>query len=191
MKLDKHIIEACKRNDRKAQFAVYDMFFQEMMRLVRRYRKNDHEALSIVNDSFLKVFTQIANYRPEVPFVLWVRRITLNTVIDEFRKNKKMRELEESTDFSDHSQTWSLPSEVFNHAESRLQGADIQKLLDSLCEEEQFVFNLFENEGYSHREIALELGVSERTSKRYLNEARSKLKNKIKQMFSEAPSNAL
>lgn len=188
---DIRTIEACKRNDRKAQSAVYQSLFRDMMCLARRYRKNEDEAMSIVNDSFLKVFTQIATYRVEVPFLLWVRRITLNTIIDEFRKNKKMRELEEMTDFSDHAQTWSLPVEVINLAERRLQSADVQRLIDSLDEEEQIVFNLFEIEGYAHREIAAELGVSERTSKRYLNEARRKLKDKLQQLFPEAKSAAL
>jgi RNA polymerase sigma-70 factor (ECF subfamily) len=188
---DIRIIEACGRNDRKAQFEIYNLLFRDMMCLARRYRKNEDEAKSIVNDAFFKVFTQISSYRKEVPFILWVRRITINTVIDEFRKNKKMRDLEETTDFTDYAQTWSLPAEVINLAEQRLMSADVQRLIDALDEEEQVVFNLFEIEGYSHREIAAELGVSERTSKRYLNEARRKLKDKLQQLLPEAKSAAI
>jgi RNA polymerase sigma factor (sigma-70 family) len=187
---DARTIEACRNNDRKAQFAIYNAFFQDMMRLARRYKKNDEDARSVVNDAFFKVFTQIGTYRTEVPFHLWVRRITLNTIIDDFRKNKKIREHEESTDFDDQSQAWSLPAKVLNLAEQRLQSADVQRLIDQLDQDEQLVFNLFEMEGYGHREISLQLGVSERTSKRYLNEARRKLRDKINDLFSEAKTTA-
>jgi RNA polymerase sigma-70 factor (ECF subfamily) len=74
--------------------------------------------------------------------------------------------------------------EVYNHAEKALQAKDILKLIESLDENERIVFNLFEIEGMQHAEIAEVLQVSERTSKRYLYQAREQLKSKMKTLFS-------
>jgi RNA polymerase sigma factor (sigma-70 family) len=175
------LIEKCKDNNRKAQSELYAMWFSTLMRIARKYKNNEDDAASIVNDSFFKVFTNINNYKPEIPFEAWIKRITINTVIDDFRKNKKHKNL---VKLDDYSSTDFLDFDVrIDEADKDLNVKDILGLIEKLDEEEKVVFNLFEIDGYSHNEIAKELEVSERTSKRYLASARVNLKKMITQIF--------
>lgn len=175
------LIEACKRNERKAQADLYAHFYPPLMALVRKYKHNEEDAASLVNDAFFKVFTNIQHYKTEMPFEAWIKRITINTVIDEFRKNKKHQGLlklddYDSTDFLEMRM-------VANDALVEMSVKDIHQLIEKLDEEERVVFNLFEIDGYSHQEIADTLQVSERTSKRYLASARNNLKKMLSKVF--------
>jgi RNA polymerase sigma-70 factor (ECF subfamily) len=175
------LIEQCKSNNRKAQSELYALWFSPLMRIARKYKNNEEDAASIVNDSFFKVFTNIKNYKPEVPFEAWIKRITINTVIDEFRKNKKHKAVLKLDDFV--STDFLENDLVENIAENDLSAKDILNLIEQLDDEEKVVFNLFEIDGYSHIEIAKELEVSERTSKRYLASARNNLKKMVSKLF--------
>lgn len=179
-----NLIEACKRNERKAQHALYDLFFQPLMGIVRKYKNNNEDAAALVNEAFFKAFTQLDKYNTEVPFEYWIKRITINTVIDDFRKHKKIKEFEAKIDDLSLKSAGSISQEVYNSAEKDLQAKDILKLIEGLDDHERIVFNLFEIEGMHHDEIAKYLMVSERTSKRYLNQARETLKEQITRLFS-------
>ena len=175
------LIEKCKNNNRKAQSELYAMWFSTLMRIARKYKNNEDDASSIVNDAFFKIFTNIQNYKQELPFEAWIKRITINTVIDDFRKNKKHKNL---LKIDDYSSTDFLDFAVsIDEADENLNVQDILKLIEKLDEEERVVFNLFEIDGYSHKEIAKELEVSERSSKRYLASARVNLRKMITQIF--------
>jgi RNA polymerase sigma factor (sigma-70 family) len=179
-----NLIEACKRNERKAQCALYDLFFQPLMSIARKYKNNNEDAAALVNEAFFKAFTQLEKYNTEVPFEYWIKRITINTIIDDFRKHKKIKEFEAKIDDLSLKSAASISQEVYNSAEKDLQAKDILKLIEGLDDHERIVFNLFEIEGMRHEEIAKHLMVSERTSKRYLNQARETLKEKITRLFS-------
>jgi RNA polymerase sigma-70 factor (ECF subfamily) len=179
-----NLIQACKKNERKAQYALYDLFFQPLMSIARKYKNNNEDAAALVNEAFFKAFTQLEKYNSEVPFEYWIKRITINTIIDDFRKHKKVKEFESKIDDLSLKSALSLSQEVYNSAEKDLQAKDILKLIEGLDEHERIVFNLFEIEGMHHEEIASYLMVSERTSKRYLNQARETLKEKITRLFS-------
>lgn len=178
------LIADCKKNDRRAQHALYNHFFQSLMSIARKYKNNDEDAAALVNEAFFKIFTQLDRYKSEVPFEYWIKRITINTAIDEYRKHKKIREIEHSVDDNMLASSAVLSKEVYNHAEKALQAKDILKLIETLDETERLVFNLFEIEGLQHTEIAVLLQVSERTSKRYLYQARENLKSKMTTLFS-------
>jgi RNA polymerase sigma-70 factor (ECF subfamily) len=180
------IIEACKKNERKAQYALYDLFFQPLMSIARKYKNNNDDAAALVNVAFFKAFTQLDKYKSEVPFEYWIKRITINTIIDDFRKNKKIKEFEAHIDDLSLKSAGTLSQEVYNSAEKDLQANDILKLIEGLDDNERVVFNLFEIEGMHHEEIAKHLMVSERTSKRYLNQARETLKDKVTKLFTTA-----
>lgn len=180
----KLLILGCKKNDRKAQSALYAHYFQMLMSVVRKYKKNNEDAAVLVNESFFKIFTQIEKYKDELPFEYWIKRITINVVIDEYRKNNRQRELEVYNDLDTDFKEVTIGNEVLNFAEKKLQANDILKLLEQLDDEERMVFNLFEIEGYKHKEIALMMLISERTSKRYLQQAKTILKEKLIRLFS-------
>ena len=177
------LIEACLNNDRKAQFALYDLFFQPLMRIAGRYKNNQEDAAALVNETFFKAFTQIQTYKRDVPFEYWIKRIALNTVIDDFRKYKKIKELQTTVDFAEFGKEGMIPEKVFNLAEKQLFEKDILQLIDRLDESEKVVFNLFELDGVPHKEIAELLGVSERSTNRYLSDARLKLRDMVTRML--------
>ena len=99
MNIDPQLLQAAHQGDRKAQYALYRVCFPVLMAVCMRYRRDEQEAVSALNSGFLKIINHLDRYRrDEVRFEAWIRRIMINTAIDEFRREKKWREL---TVFSD------------------------------------------------------------------------------------------
>jgi len=140
-----------------------------------RYSRDKDSAVEALNLGFLKILNNLASYKPEIPFKAWIRRIMVNTLIDEYRKNKREREkvtyVEEYYDNTDFSEV--------NEALSRISCKQIFEQVNRLPEATKKVFNLFVIDGFSHKEIGQMLNVSEGTSKWHLNAARQKLKEYI------------
>jgi RNA polymerase sigma-70 factor (ECF subfamily) len=143
-----------------------------------RYRRDEQEAASALNNGFLKIVRHLDTYRrDEVPFEAWIRRIMINTAIDEFRREKKWRELTVFTDTVERDYNEAVD---WNEAEQRLSVQYLEHLLRRLPPVTQQVFNLFALDGFSHREISEMMGMSEGTSKWHVNHARQKLQSWIK-----------
>jgi len=85
------LIERCKKNEREAQFELYKECYGMMMQICLRYLSNHDDAKALVNQAFLKVCDKIDTYKPEVAFQNWVKRITINTAIDDCRKSKNKK----------------------------------------------------------------------------------------------------
>ncbi|MBK7937279.1 MAG: sigma-70 family RNA polymerase sigma factor [Lewinellaceae bacterium] len=179
MNIDPQLLQAAHRGDRKAQYALYRVCFPVLMAVCVRYRRDEQEAVSALNNGFLKIIQHLDRYRrDEVPFEAWIRRIMINTAIDEFRREKKWRDL---TVFSDEIER-EYPHEPvdWNEAEQRFSVQHIEGLLRRLPPVTQHVFNLFALDGFSHREISELLGMSEGTSKWHVSNARKQLQSWIK-----------
>ena len=136
---------------------------------------NDDDIGTMINSAFLKIVKNIGQYRPEVPFRAWVRRIMINTAIDHYRKHKKYRDFvyypeEEKTMENNHSAI------DFNEADQQFDAEQLLQMIDQLPHVSKTVFNMFAIDGYSHREIAEMLKISEGTSKWHLSTARKKLR---------------
>ena len=93
MILDKNLKERVIINDRKAQLELYRLCFNILMGVARRYKKNEEEKQTLVNNAFIKIVTNLSNYKEQSNFSGWVKRIITNEVIDDFRKQKNYREL--------------------------------------------------------------------------------------------------
>lgn len=179
MNIDPQLLQAAHRGDRKAQYALYRVCFPVLMAVCVRYRRDQQEAVSALNSGFLKILQHLDRYRrDEVPFEAWIRRIMINTAIDEFRREKKWRDLTVFTDTIERE----YPEEPldWNEAEQRISVQHIESLLRRLPPVTQQVFNLFALDGFSHREISEMLGMSEGTSKWHVNNARKHLQSWIK-----------
>jgi RNA polymerase sigma factor (sigma-70 family) len=177
MNIEQELIRQCIDKERKAQFALYKQLYSFLMSICIRYCNNREDAQSLLNLGYLKLLNNLEKYRQEIPFGLWTRRLMINTIIDEYRKNKKEKELLEYHDFTDRSDDESL-TEV-NDAVKRMDVQEIQNHIDKLPNVSKKVFNLFVVDGYGHKEIAEMLGITEGTSKWHLNNAREKLKEMI------------
>lgn len=180
------LIEKCRENNRKAQFALYKWWFSDLMRMATRYKKNREDAAALVNAAFFKVFTNINSYENHVPFEGWIRQIMKNTIIDEYRKESRRPEI--ASEFSEAETgeeiIYAEEQVDYNLIEKQMSSEEAEKILYKLGENERIVFNMYEMEGYAHREIAGTLGISERTSKRYLASAK---KNLVEMMKQHAP----
>jgi RNA polymerase sigma-70 factor (ECF subfamily) len=163
------IIDDCKTNNRKAQEELYKQFFGYGMSIATRYAHCPDEAHEIVNDGFMKVFDKIDSYNTTYAFKSWFRAIVVNTAVDYYRKNGKYRlntEIEQA-DRSEYSQ------EIIDS----LTVDNILELLNSLSDNQRLLFNLFEIEGYSHKEIAQMLDITETASRTTLTRAKKALRD--------------
>jgi RNA polymerase sigma factor (sigma-70 family) len=170
------LIKACIAQNHSAQKELYIKFSPMLFGVIRRYVYDINTSQEILSDSFLKIFTKLHLYSYKGAFEGWIRRIAINSITDHIRKNIK------------HSQTidTELASEqvyVADNAVSRLSYKELLQCVHDLPETQRAVFNLFVFEDYSHKEISEQLGINENNSRWHLNDARRRLKEKIKTML--------
>lgn len=166
------LIERCIDNDRVAQAELYKQHHGKLMALCLRYFSNRDDALSVLNQGFLKIFKNLKSYDPAYDFGGWAYRIVQRTAIDQLRKQlrleNRMGKEEPDEDVG-----------VSPDAIKNLYAKDLISLLHKLPPATRAVFNLFAIEGYSHSDISNELSMSEGTSKWHVNNARKLLKQWI------------
>jgi RNA polymerase sigma factor (sigma-70 family) len=172
-----HVIQACMRQERWAQKRLYEEYFGQMIGVCMRFTHSEDEARDMVHDGFLKVFSNIRKYKIGSSMGAWMRRIMINTCIDEFRKQKTKRTemLEEAGNVVKPERN---PIDSFTENE-------ILNAVQQLPYMYRSVFNLFVVEGYSHREIAELLEINESTSRSNLVKARHKLRASLKNLYPE------
>lgn len=166
------IVQGCKQQDRKAQKALYDRYSPVMYGVCLRYMKNQADAEDMLIEGLFKAISKIDQFNEEGSFEGWVRRIVVNECLMALRKNNVLKFAEEIQPNLDHTEELSV--------EDNLIAEDLLKLLDHLPNGYRTVFNLYVLEGYKHREIAEELGISINTSKSQLILARKRLEDLYK-----------
>lgn len=168
--LEAEIINLCIRNDRKGQEALYYKYAKKMKGICLRYASNTNEAEDIFHDAFIKVFSSIKNFKMQGSFEGWIRRIVINTAIDYYKKNLNLSN-NVSIDDVGESELIDLSFDEQLHTE------DLLKVLEKLPTGYKMIFNFYAIEGYSHKEIAELLSISEGTSKSQLSKARKYIQN--------------
>ena len=170
---DEQLVKGCVRKDRVAQKNFYQRFCGKMMGVCLRYADSRDEAQDILQESFIKIFDKIETFSGKGSLEGWVRRIVVNQALDNYRKNKM------------HKKNIDL-------ADVAYQVEDDEKIMDSFAAEDllgvirklptgfRTVFNLYAIEGYSHKEIAAQLNISESTSKSQYSRARSHIQDMMK-----------
>lgn len=150
---------------------LYRTCFGILMSVAYRYKKNEEDAAALSNDAFLKILTNIEKYNSNNPFEAWIRRIAINTAIDDYRKNKKREEMFEAADSFE-----GIEKVTYNEIDNQIETEELNDMLLELPKATRVVFNLFAIDGYSHKEITEELGIGLETSKWHMKEARKRLK---------------
>ena len=168
------LLEGCKRGERRAQEMLYRTLAPRMMGVCMRYARDKAEAEDILQMGFIKVFQKIASFKSEGSFEGWVRRIMVNTAIEMYRRNLR------TLDMVEIEEGYNVPQTTFNISE--LETKDLISLIRELSAGYRLVFNMYVIEGYSHKEIAAELGITEGASKSQLSRARAILKERIIKM---------
>jgi RNA polymerase sigma-70 factor, ECF subfamily len=167
------LIRECIAESRSAQKRLYDLYAPAAYGVIKRYLYyDDTVAEEILNDSFYKILTRLHQYNFEGSFEGWIRRIVVNSLTDHLRKNIKGRLLNKEIQ----------PEDAYINSESveKLSHKELLQLVQGLPDVQRVVFNLFVLENYSHREIASMLNINENNSRWHLNDARRRLKEKIK-----------
>lgn len=165
---EKDFIRACVHKERWAQKLLYEEYYSKMIGVCLRYSNNEDDALDILHEGFIKVFKHIGKYQPGTSLSAWIRRIMVNTAIDYYRKNIRRRT-------EDIEQAFNLSSNEAD-AISQCTEKEILEAVQRLSPAYRTVFNLYVIEGYSHKEIANALEITESTSRSNLVKARMKLK---------------
>ncbi len=165
------LIDGCLQGDRRMQYELYQRFAPKMYGVCLRYAANATEAEDILQEGFIKVFGKLESFRREGSFEGWVRRIFVNTAIEHFRKKSYLQPITEKEESTYEAKSLSV---LDNLAEK-----DIIGLVQQLSPGYRTVFNLYVVEGYTHREIADQLGISEGTSKSQLSRAKLILQDMV------------
>lgn len=162
-------IERLVARDNLEQHKAYKYLYGKMIGIPLRYTQSKNEAQDILNAAFFKVFNSIDQYIEQGDFTGWVAKIVFNTTIDHVRKSLKYK--------NNISLDEAPIVQVHNKAIETLDLEEINSYIQKLPKSSQVVFSLYVVDGFSHKEIAQKLSISEGTSKWHLNNARTKLQN--------------
>ncbi len=164
-----HLIKGCKKNDREAQKLLYKEFYGYAISICIRYVTNREEAVEVLNDAFMKVFTNVKKINQAYPFKAWFRRILINESINAAKKRAgkffKEERLEEAHGLGEEAD---VITNIGHQA--------VVEMIQQLPPQYQTVFNLHVIEGYTHDEIAERLSISAGASKSNLSKAKGKLR---------------
>ncbi|GGH71583.1 DNA-directed RNA polymerase sigma-70 factor [Phaeocystidibacter marisrubri] len=157
---------------------LYEKSFPALMKVCRRYRKQDEDARSLANSCYLKILLNLEKYDEAQPFLPWAMTVAVRACIDELRKSKTYNEQvllsDEERPFRDD-----FNDSVSNDVLNTISAEEVDLVMNALPERQKLVFNMFEFEGYKHEEIGEILEISVRTSKRLLQAARETLRGRL------------
>ncbi len=165
------LIEACKQGNRKAQELIYQKFSPSMYSIALRYVVGSADAQDVIIQGFTKAFSSIQQFKNDGQFSGWLRKIVVNQALMHLRKKK--------VDFSISESLLKKVPLSNSYIEDQISADELIQIIQSLPSGYRTVFNLYAIEGYSHKEIAEKLGISEGTSKSQLSKARKVLQNVI------------
>lgn len=166
---DLELLRGCLANDRRLQEQLYRKYFKTMFQVCLSYSGDRVEAKDILQEAFVKVFTNLENFSTKNSLEGWIRRIVTNTAIDYFRKRKRLVFKDEFPDLPDEEERGSFTFQ-------ELTNDIILHYIKQLPDGARVVFNLFAVEGLTHKEIAKRIGISDGTSKSQYKRARNLLK---------------
>jgi len=172
----KHIIAACRRKEQKAQKTLYSLFVDRLYFTIFRYVNDPFYAQNILQDVFFKAFKNIDSYDSnKAAFNTWITTIAIRESISHCRKRK--------IEFSPVEKTKIQYTDNEN-ALSKLKAEDLLKTISEIPDKYRMIFNLYEIDGYSHKEIAEMLGISLGTSRSYLTRAKQQIQMKLAKQYS-------
>jgi RNA polymerase sigma-70 factor (ECF subfamily) len=167
---DRELIEGCLRGDRSFQKALYDRYSSKMMVVCLRYAKSVAEAEDMLQEGFVRVFLGLEGFRYQSKLETWMTRVMVNTALNHHRNKALLFPMVDIENVE-------LPAEEISVTD--IQFSQLLEMVQSLPLGCRIVFNLFAIEGFSHKEIAEKLGISEGTSKSQYARARKLLIQKI------------
>lgn len=178
---DSQLIVACKKQNRNAQKALYELFAPKMMAVCLRYCKDDETARDLLHDGFLQVFTQIGSYSGKGSFEGWLRKIFVNLALENYRQEKK--KVEFLNDYGkDETIFLDTPEDDYLDV-GDIPRQELLNIIHEMPEGYRTVFNLVIFEDVPHKEIASMLGITENASRSQYFRAKTLLQNKVQSML--------
>jgi RNA polymerase sigma-70 factor (ECF subfamily) len=166
---EKELINGCLSGDRSAQQKLYDVYSPKAYALCCRYLKDPMQAEDALVTAFTRILKKIHQYKGEGSLEGWIKTIVIREALTTIRKNQQLR-LETDLENMDQQAIMQIHSDP-------LEAEDLLKMISELPTGYRTVFNLYAIDGFSHKEIAEQLGISENTSKSQLSRARNYLQN--------------
>jgi RNA polymerase sigma-70 factor (ECF subfamily) len=169
---EKQLIKGCIGGDRKAQKALFDKYSCKMLGVCLRYVKDMEDARDLMQEGFIKVFTNIHKYTGDGSFGGWVRKIFVNCALERLRQHDVLRNADNISEMN----CMDIPDEA---EVSTISSEELMSCVRSLPGGFRTVFNMYAVEGYSHKEIGEMLQISESTSRSQYMRARKMLQKMI------------
>jgi len=173
---DSLLIEKCKQHDRKAQMALYRKYCDGMFIVASRYMKDAAAAEDALQEAFIKAFQKIDQFKGDVTFGAWLKRIVINRCLDIIKARKmEIQSLDEGVlHIAESDDDW----EVGDQATME----EVYSAIERLPENYRVVVKLFLLEGYDHQEISEILGISESASRTNLHRGKKQLQKTLKHL---------
>lgn len=174
---EQRLVEGCAKGRPQYQEALYNKYYRKMFGVCLRYTSNRETAEDVLQDGFIKVLKKIGSFSGKGSLEGWIRRIMVNTALEHHRKQSNMYPVVD-LDFAHDA-------DAGHDVVSEMSRDEILKLIQELPSGYRTIFNLYAIEGYNHREISAQLGISEGTSKSQLARARKTLQDSIHRLKQE------
>ncbi|MDG1429285.1 MAG: sigma-70 family RNA polymerase sigma factor [Crocinitomicaceae bacterium] len=166
------LVKSCIEGDQRAQRELFEMYAPKMMGVCLRYTKDVAQAEDVMQEGFIKVFTKLEKYSGQGSLEGWVRRVMVNAALDHLRRESKFNA---NIPMDDVDYKVEFDGQILES----LMEKDLLKLIREMPDGYRTVFNMFAIEGYTHKEIAKQLDISENTSKSQYSRAKTFLRSKI------------
>ena len=170
------LVSGCLKGESGSQKALYEKYKVQLFRVCLRYAKDRAEAEDMLQDGFVKIFTDLHQFSFQGPLGAWMRRVVVNVALQHIRKSKPLQMNEAIESIADEYQT---DASVF----SKMNMQTLTKLIQKLPDGYRFVFNMYVIEGYSHKEIAEHLNIEVNTSKSQLSKAKATLRKMLEKIM--------
>lgn len=170
---EQELVTACIDGDRQAQKILFELYAGKMLGVCARYCSNIDDAKDALHEGYIKVYNQISRFNGKSKLETWITRIMINTAIDQFKKSIKYQQL--NTDNLKDEEYY-----IEYNEEQPIQANKLFEIINQLPRGYKVVFNLYAIEGFTHKEIANQLGISQGTSKSQLARARKMLQELLK-----------
>lgn len=177
---EQDLITACIRKEANAQKMLFDLYAGKMLGVCARYCPNLEDAKDALHEGYIKIFNQIERFKGTSKLETWMTRIMINTAIDHFKNSVKYKVFTEQAHETFYDED-SYILELEEHEEISVK--QIYQLINALPDGYRHIFNLYAIEGFSHKEIAISLNISEGTSKSQLARARKLLQKLLKEQL--------
>jgi len=170
---ERQIIDGCCRKDRTAQKALFDRYVSVLLGVCIRYSNRRDEAEDILQEGFVKIFTNIREYAGTGSFINWMKKIMINTSITHYHRNLK------HSWHKDIDQVQETDIEGSGFEEAEFTKEELLNIIQDLPDGYRIVFNLYAIEGFKHKEIASMLDIDVNTSKSQYSRAKSLIRRKL------------